>query len=223
VTIKTIVFDIGGVLAHDVWEHLFLDANGIAEKYDLPKGEIEEIGSRIWHEFAYQPETPEQNWEALEKAYWARFIAEVQKNHPFDVSPEVLIQMTDAFVNPVEGMPTLLEKLQEKGIELGICSDNNEFWFRWQMDKLELHRFFSPSKAILSCRVGAGKSSPRYEMFHAVSDAIDSSNAECLFVDNRLDNIYRSLQCGITGIHFPTSSPLGAEYVEALLEKMGVL
>jgi len=205
-----------------VWEHLLLDGDGVAPRYGLTESEVEEIGGTLWHEFAYQAETPKHNWKELEKDYWTRFIEEIQKKRHFKGSLDELIQMTDEFIRPVEGMNILLEKLQAKGIDLAICSNNNEFWFRRQMDKLELHRFFSPSKVVLSCRVGKPKSSPRYEMFHAVSDVIASSNSECVFVDDRVGNVRQALQCGITGIYFPSASPYGAQYLESLLEKMGI-
>jgi HAD superfamily hydrolase (TIGR01509 family) len=204
-----VIFDIGGVLAHDVWEHLLLDNDGIRSKYpNLGENELERIGKLLWEAFAYLPETQRSNWQALERRYWRQFIKYFGRQLPPNVSPEEFIQMTDKFIKPVEGMIPLLDRLQSKGIDLAICSNNNEFWFRRQMDKLGLHRFFSPSKIILSCRIGVSKSSPRFEMFHAAADALRVIKAKCVFVDDRDENVKRARQCGMIGILFTNAQQL---------------
>lgn len=204
---KAVIFDIGGVLAHDVWQHLLLDNDGVRSKYpDLDENELERVGKLLWEAFAYLPETQRSNWQALERQYWGQFIRYFDGHLPQNVSTEEFIQMTDDFIRPVEGMIPLLERLQLKGIDLAICSNNNEFWFRRQMDKLGLHRFFSPSKIILSCRIGVSKSSPRFEMFHAATDALRVVKAQCVFVDDKDHNVKRAQQCGMIGILF-TNAP----------------
>ena len=208
--ITAAIFDIGGVLAHDVWEHMLLDKpDGIASRYGLdrcgPDGNlVERVGALLWEAFAYRPATQHNDWQALEIQYWRQFIGFIWgRQPPSDVSVDNFIQMTDDFINLVDaGMICLLERLQSRGIDLAICSNNNEFWFRRQMDKLSLHRFFSPSKVILSCRIGVSKSSPRFEMFHAVVDALRVAKSQCVFVDDRKDNVDRAKQFGIAAVRF---------------------
>jgi putative hydrolase of the HAD superfamily len=134
------------------------------------------------------------------------------------LSVDDFIQMSDRFIRPVEGMTSLLARLQAKGIELAICSNNSEFWYRRQMEKVGLNRFFSPSKVILSCRVGVSKSSPGFELFHAVTDALSVASADCIFVDDRDSNVSRARECGMVGICFT-----GAENLETSLKQNGAL
>jgi len=218
VAIKAVIFDIGGVLAADVWEHLLLDDDGVAARYHLDKERIREIGEDLWKQFIHRPATDQENWERVEKEYWGAFI----ENSRLQVTVSDLIQLSDTFIRPVPGMAELLERLRSAGIDLAICSNNTEFWFRRQMDKLGLQRFFRPERVVLSCRLGVSKSSPRHEMFQSAVDALQIGKEACIFVDDREENIRCALEFGLAGIVFPSHSESGAACVEAVLDKMGV-
>lgn len=217
--VKAVVFDVGGVLAYDVWEHLLLDEkNGVVSIYNLKAEQVRKVGQDLWTKFACRVTVEENDWKRLEEEYWEHFI---ERFH-LSVSVSDFVQLTDQFIRPVEGMTQLLERIQSKGIDLAICSDNTEFWFKRQEVKLGLHRFFSPSKVILSSRIGTSKSNPGFEMFQAVINSLGVDKRHCLFVDDREENIQQGLRFGIAGIIFPSHSQYGAQYLEALLEKIGV-
>lgn len=218
--IKAVIFDVGGVLAHDVWEHLFLDREaGVASILNLDVEQVQRAGQDLWEKFAYRSTTEENGWKELEKEYWDLFLGRFQ----LSMSADDLIRLTEQFVQPVEGMIQLLECLQSEAIEMAICSNNTEFWFKRQMNKLGLHRFFSSGRVILSTRIGVSKSSPGFEMFQAAIGALGIEKDFCIFVDDRVENIQRALQFGLTGIVFPSHSKYGAKYLRALLDKMGLL
>lgn len=218
--IKAVIFDIGGVLAYDVWENLLLSAeDGIASIYNLDKEQVQIVGENLWEQFAYRKLAGENGWQELEREYWELLV----KRLDLPLSIEEYIQLTDKFICPIDGMSNLLELLQLKGIELAICSNNTEFWCRRQMDKLNLHQFFDPGRVILSSRVGFSKSSPGFEMFKAVVSALGVPKEFCVFVDDREESIERALQFGLTGIIFPSHSKYGYHYLITLLEKMNVL
>jgi hypothetical protein len=51
--VKAVIFDMGGVLARDVWEHLLPE--GIAPKYSLDdKNLVWKVGALLWEAFAYR-------------------------------------------------------------------------------------------------------------------------------------------------------------------------
>lgn len=114
-------------------------------------------------------------------------------------------------------MNGFLKNLQSKGIRLGICSNNNEFWFRRQMDTLNLYQYFNPSGIILSCRVGVSKSSKRYEMFHTVVKAMGLLPSELVYVDDRDPNVQRAKECGMEGFEFNETQ--GVTALEKFLKK----
>jgi FMN phosphatase YigB (HAD superfamily) len=217
--IKAVIFDIGGVLAYDVWEHLFLDKeHGIATRFNLDADQVRKVGKELWERFSCQAAIGEQDWSKLEEEYWNCFIERFHLSIPMSS----FIQMTDKFIKPVQEMPQLLEKLRLTEVDLAICSNNTEFWFKRQLDKLGLYKFFPPDKIILSSRIGIQKSSQGFEMFHAIMNALKLDKAHCIFIDDRQENIQQSLTYGLTGIIFPSHATYGARYLEVLLQKMGI-
>jgi len=218
-TIKAIIFDIGGVLAYDVWEHLFFDPDGIVALYQLNNEMVYKIGAKLWGEFAYQNIGIESSWEKTEENYWQRFIEESHLELPVDI----FIQLTDKFIKPVIGMSKLLERLKAKNVDLAICSNNTEFWFERQRRKLGFDEYFKTEKTILSSRVGFSKSSTGFEMFQTVVSALNAEKQNCIFVDDRKENISNALEYGITSIFFPSHSEFGADYLSNLFIKMDIL
>lgn len=205
--IEGLIFDVGGVLAPDVWENVLPARDkegGIAAKFNLDKDYVHRVGKLLWEAFAYRPEGPHTTWRELEQQYWNLFIKFFwEKSPPNNVSTEEFIKMTVAIIKPIhQEMERFLKDLQSNGIRLGICSNNNEFWFRRQMDILNLHQYFNPSSVVLSCRIGVSKSSKRYEMFHAAVRAIGLPPSKCVYVDDRDSNVGRANECGMHGIKF---------------------
>lgn len=205
--IEGVIFDVGGVLADDIWEHLLPcrdKVGGIRDKFGLNKEEVHKIGKLLWGVFAHTPEVPRATWRDLERRYWKLFINFFwPREPPAGASIDEFIQMTGRYIKMVDPeMPNLLGTLLTRGISLGVCSNNNEFWFRRQFSQLNLYQYFSPSKVILSCRVGASKSSKGYEMFHAAVDAMNVHKSRCCFIDDRPENIDRATTFGLKGIRF---------------------
>ncbi|HEV2863339.1 MAG TPA: HAD-IA family hydrolase [Pyrinomonadaceae bacterium] len=217
---QALIFDVGGVLAHDVWENLLLDKKkGVASKFNLDVKEVRKVAKSLWAEYAHRPLNIKDDWEVLEREYWDSFIRHFQLSEPADY----FINLTEKFIRPVPGMLELLERLHSRGVRLAICSNNTEFWFNRQTHKLNLGRFFQPGNIILSSRVGASKSSPDYEMFKTVISALNMDKSDCIFVDDRQETVTHGVEFGITGIIFPSHSEQGALYLEALLRRMNVL
>lgn len=220
--IKGAIFDIGGVLAHDVWEHLLLSVpHGIASKYNLSCGEVEKIGKVLWKKFATRKANSSQDREKYEREYWEEFKTSIPRL-PNSISVESLISMSEGFVQHVneKDMSPILERLRDKGVGLAICSNNNEFWFHRQMTKLDLNKFFDEDKVVLSCHEGVEKSDKTLKMFHVAARKLRLAATDCVFIDDRMENINRALDCGMTGIWFPSGSSDGARYLNAVLQKL---
>ena len=222
--IKAAIFDIGGVLAHDVWEHLLLSVpHGVASKYNLSPESVEKVGKDLWKRYAKLDASAPQDRNNCEREYWLRFKASFPQLAD-SVSVESLISMSDTFVQPVneKDMPPILKRLKDKKVGLAICSNNNEFWFHRQWTKLDLKRFFDDDKVVLSCREGVEKSDSTFKMYQVAVEKLGLDAKECAFVDDRMENINRAIECGMTGILFPSGSPDGARYLNVLLHKLGL-
>ena len=205
---RAVIFDVGGVLARDIWEYLFDD---LAADHRLDREALHAAGRLLWETFAYVPETPANTWRDMERRYWELFLSMFPQLRSRNVSLESLVALTDRYVVPVEGMRPILEALRERGIPLVVCSNNNEIWWPRQAEKLELARFFPESKLVLSSRVGAPKNSPGLEMFKAAVAAAAVAPGDCFFVDDRMENIERARSFGIDAVLFRGAAALRAE------------
>jgi FMN phosphatase YigB (HAD superfamily) len=184
-----------------------------------------ELGEDLWKRFDKRKGDPGD----LEQDYWCQFV-----QHPRcppslrPLPPPTFIDKTDAFIRSVNAGKTidLLEWLVAKGVHLGICSNNNEFWFLRQAMKLGLYRFLCPSHVTLSCHHGVTKGDAKHGdfwLFLIAAHSLGLHPTECVFVDDRPDNVFYAVQCDMTGVLFPTeqlaSKPQhGTEYVRRLLE-----
>jgi FMN phosphatase YigB (HAD superfamily) len=72
----------------------------------------------------------------------------------------------------------------------------------------------------LSCRVGVPKRSEDLTMFQAVTHALRANKNECIFIDDREENIEKALRFGLLSIFFPSHKLFGAEYLRKIFENM---
>ena len=193
------VLDVGGVLAHNMWEPMLGD---LAERYGLDFHEVSEAGLLLWETFAYVPETPANTWRDMEKRYWEIFLRMFPTLRAKGLSVEILIQRTDDYVIPMPGMRPILEQLRARGVPLLICSNNNEIWWPRQAKALALDEFFAPNNVILSSRVGAPKESPRLEMFRAVVGAAGLPASACFYTDDRQPIVDHAVEFGLDAMLF---------------------
>ena len=199
-----VIFDVGGVLAHNMWEPMFDD---LAVRYRLKKRRLQEVGRLLWETFAYVPETPANTWRDMERRYWQLFLLIAR----IPTTVEKLIALTDRYVVPVEGMRPILDALQARGTRLVVCSNNNEIWWPRQAKALRLEKYFPEKRLVLSSRIGAPKNSPRLEMFRAAVAAAGVPAASCFFVDDRRENVVRARRYGIDALLFRGPERFAAE------------
>ena len=222
--IKAVIFDIGGVLAHNVWEHLFFDEDGICNRFDLPREKLQTIGRRLYEEYAYRVIPRASDWRSLEKEYWRKFISEFRAELPQSIQEDDLIHFSEDFVREVNSneITPLLRELRSGNVNLAICSNNTPFWFERAKAKLKLQDFFNENNIVLSYDVGVPKSHQNCAMFNAVIERMGAEKKEAVFIDDREDNISRAESCGIKGILFDTYSPDNVKMLRRALGEAGV-
>ena len=60
-------------------------------------------------------------------------------------------------------------------------------------------------------------------MYEKCIEALGIAASECVYIDDRLGNVTRAVELGMTGILDPSHSELGTQYLEKLLQAMGIL
>jgi FMN phosphatase YigB (HAD superfamily) len=198
--IKAVFFDIGGIIIQDPWEWMMVDSeNNISEMFGLDPEEVASIGKEVWG--GYDKVNP-PDYHSFELQYWNDFLSKIS-NKPDSLTPEYVIARANEYLTPInEGVILkLLQELREKGVVLGICSNNTEFWFQRQKMVFDFDRLFDEKQIILSQRVGLTKSGDPEEMFSLVRDSAQVDFEEIAFVDDRKNNIESATTQGIRAIY----------------------
>jgi len=218
--IKGVIFDIGGVLAADVWESLFLEPESeLASRFNVDQEKADIVGRTLWDEFSRNTRFATLSWREQEQSYWRE--VSTQLSIPYDY--EVFEKITEKYIRPNPGMSVLIKRLVTNHITLAICSNNTEFWFERQMRKLNIKEYFNPDRIILSNRIGASKGETTRKMFLKVSESLRLERNECLFIDDRSENIAKAVEYGFTAILFPRNCEVGAQYLTQIFTQIGVL
>lgn len=217
--IDAIIFDIGGVLAADVWEPMYFDRDfGLCKEFGLNTSVAFEVGRSLWDEFSIRKITESNDWVQLEEEYWEKFTNRFSIPYKYSFYSG----LTDKFIKPIPGMIDLLSYLNSQKISIILCSDNTEFWFERQAEKLGIQKFVPNEYIFLSNRIGKNKKDPSFEIFKKLSKKLPIHNSQFLFIDDRKKNVEIAIQFGFPSILFPSNTKTGAAYLLNKFRELGV-
>ena len=206
---KYLIFDCGGVL---VWPR--------PGDWNIPYGAVEILGERAGDIFSsryVQAHRDSARWldesqlvpdVEAERKLRLEYIRSIDALMNWRLSPARQRRLADDFTdNPrrygvFEDVDPWLKRWKGR-YGLGMLSDAMpsilQFMARWGL--LELF-----DAAVISTQVGATKPSPR--MYAAILDALGADPADCLFVDDRTDNLEGALAAGMQAVQMARPSYL---------------
>jgi len=187
-----ILFDIGGVLLTNGWDHC--ERAAVLDRFDLDKAEFEKR-----HAAANDP------WER-DTISAAAYLDETVFYEPRSFSHEDFLEAV--FAQSVElenGALRILRELAASGRYVMGCLNNearapNEYRFR----TFGLRQYFDV--ALSSCYLGMRK--PKPEIYRRAVDIIGKSPERILFIDDRAENAASAAATGMKAIWFKGAEPL---------------
>jgi putative hydrolase of the HAD superfamily len=197
-----ILFDVGGVLLTNGWDHG--ERAAAAKQFDLDLPGLEARHAEV-----------DSAWERGEitgKEYLNRVIF----NEPRSFSRGAFFSfvLSQSKVLPDGALGILKELTASKKCLVGALNnearETNEYRFR----EFGLRECFSV--ALSSCYLGLRKPGP--EIYHRALDILGRPPAKILFIDDRAENVAGATGVGMKGIQFR-----GAESLRAELESLGVV
>lgn len=199
---KVVIFDIGGVIACDVWEPMFFDSvNGLSKKFSIPSAKAKLVGEKLWRKYSVIAGNP----RSIEFDYWGEAIDMLDL--PFNV--DYYIQWSDEFIRPVVGVGELIEYLLLGGVKLGVCSNHTAFWFEKQYKQINCLKKIGRENMILSFEFGETKDSFPGKMFDAVDSLLrNNSRSEVIYVDDRQHNVDAARSHGYCSYLFKSAPEL---------------
>ena len=136
---KSVLFDVGNVIASDYWESLWLSRHvGLADRLRIPIGKAKSAGLQLWRKYDVIQANEEDYWKDASRLL----------NMTIDTSliktAEILTVKANPYISP------LLVELQKAKIDIGIISNNTTFWYAKQILMSRISEFLSSTE-------GAGK------------------------------------------------------------------
>ena len=192
--IDTIIFDIGNVISR--WDIRFLYEKLIDDPQEL-KWFLENVVTPEWH---FQHDAG-RNFAETSKELIARF-----PNHA-ELIELFYPRFNETSPGEVDGVVELIEHLNCANIPLfAISNFSAEFWPSFRADRPVFDNFVD---IIISGEEKLIK--PDAAIYQRALDRFDIAPDQCLFIDDRLDNIEAGEALGIRGHHFQDALRLEQE------------
>ncbi|MBW2968140.1 HAD family phosphatase [Candidatus Woesearchaeota archaeon] len=196
---KAVLFDVGGVLATDVFtvlDRLFADMTGT--------------------ELAEYKKARRKEWREYEKGLidGIEFMGRLKKQFKIPLEPEEMMGRSYELIKVDEDTLNLAKELGNRGFKLGVITNNSDEWSQYEKDTLGLGKHFK----IWISSSEEHKCKPCEEIYRKAADLLGLEPAECIFIDNRQKNIDGAKAAGMKGVFFKD-----ADSVRQALIKLGLL
>ncbi len=201
--IRNLIFDVGHVLLQYRWVEMFMDY-GLSEKDSRRIGE-EMFSNPIWT-------------DKFDRGIWSpeRMVEEYASYLPAEDVTYIKKFMIDARLMRGEDRTEIWEAirlLKEKGYRTYILSNYSEYLFKLHTDGTPFMDFMDG--VVVSYEPKVIK--PEREIYDYLMDKYDLRFEECIFFDDRLENIEKGHELGMDGV-WVTSRKMLADSLESLLK-----
>ncbi len=187
--IKAIIFDVGGVITKNVGGFKIL-AEQLNIDYDLIV--------KIWNENNAKLDTHKMTTE--------EFLNIVKTKSK--IKSDIIGAWKNIYYNFIEcdaDVLKIIEKLKAK-YRLAIISNATEFHSKLKLEKGVYSHF---DVVVLSYQVGLAK--PQKEIFEHALNKLKLNAGECIFIDDKIENIAAAKSLGFKAIHFKDAEQLASE------------
>jgi putative hydrolase of the HAD superfamily len=195
---KTIIFDLGGVLVHLDWDKVCASLTCLSNlsygtvMKEVQNGPIVEA-SMLGHL------TPQEFHRSL--------CAQINIDVPFDR----FIDIWNGLLSPDEDMASFVEELGADH-HLALASNTDATHFAYSREHFGVMQAFD--QFFLSYEMGLLKPDPAY--FHHVLYGLWASPANCIFIDDRPENVRSARNLGIIGLVFKSIDKLKSDLAAIL-------
>lgn len=197
-----ILFDVGGVLLTNGWDHG--ERAAAAVKFGLDGEELEARNAKVYA--AWESDEIDRN-QYLDAAVFYE---------PRNFSPGEFFEfiLAQSKLLPCGALEILKEISASNQYLVGALNNEARETNDFRFGKFGLRRYFKV--ALSSCYVGLRKPDPA--MYRRALDILGSDPGRTLFIDDRQENVDGAVGVGMKAIRFT-----GADGLRSELEKLGVL
>ncbi|MGH9481765.1 MAG: HAD family hydrolase [Terriglobales bacterium] len=193
--ITTLLFDLGGVVLSNAWDHSQRAA--VAAHFGLDPAALEARNAQ-WM-------APLETGQISLDEYLVRVVFD----KPRAFTPADLSAFIRSCSQPMPETLALLGELASAGrLRLATLNNEGRDLNQHRIARFGLKRYFSVFCS--SCYLGARKPEP--EIYRRALGILQADPGECLFIDDREENLAGAQAVGIEGLHFTSAANLRAAF-----------
>jgi len=189
-TIKTVFFDIGGVVLVDFVEQKIMD---LAEKYQKDPSDLLKAKSR------HRPLA--DLGKISDPAFWKNILAD---NKVKAVEDDWAI---DSYMQPIDAVFEIINSLKRNGYGIAVLSNDSREMSAARRQKYGFDSLFDD--VIISCEHGVVKPGP--EIYRIALKRMHCLPGDCVFIDDRQENLDTAADIGMHTILFQNADQLKNE------------
>jgi len=194
--ITTILFDVGGVLLMDFVENKIID---LAKKYNISPDLLIKAKEK------FRP--PADTGQISDPEFWIKALEYC------NVKATAEDWKLDEYMEEVDGGIEIAKTLKKNGYRIAILSNDSHEMSRQRRNKYGFDDLFH--NIYISCNYGVAK--PDLKIYKIALSELNAQPEQCVFIDDRLENIESSQQLGIHSILF-----INANQVKNDLKDLGL-
>ena len=193
--LTTMIFDLGGVLVQTHWDRV---TKPLAKMSGLTPERVEEIiAGEAGYKFMLGQSDP------------IEFHRQVTTQLALEMEPDSLFAIWSSIIAPNEGIEELVERLHGR-YRLVVGSNTDALHYTRSVEVQPALRHFDD--ALLSFELGHCK--PDSAFFELGLERLSATPEECVFIDDRQDNVQAARTLGITAIQFASTKQLESDLAE---------
>jgi putative hydrolase of the HAD superfamily len=194
--IKNVIFDVGGVLVDFRWRALMADLGMSIERQDEFEKKV--FGSKWWAEL---------DRGALAEEYVVGKLRESISEHI--EAFELIWANQEYLVESFDYSPIWMDELKAKGLKIYLLSNYPKSIFSLHEEKGKFNFIDRIDGKVVSGFVGMAK--PDEDIYRCLVDKYGLKAEECVFIDDREENIQTAKALGMKGIVFKDYEQARAE------------
>lgn len=184
--IRNIVFDIGNVLAYFRWKDLFQELGFTGEKFDrIAAATI--LHPTMWPEFDRSLMSDE---EIISRC--------VEREPGYESEIRMIFERTECLIEEYDYSYSWLKDLKERGYKIYLLSNYGKTSFEAAVTHGRFSFLPLTDGSVISYEVKIVKPEPG--IYEALMEKYDLVPEECVFLDDREDNVETALKLGFHGI-----------------------
>lgn len=195
---KTIIFDLGGVLVHLDWDKVCAPLARLSSlSYDAVRKEVQN-GPIVESSMLGHLDPPEFHVSLCAKL-------------DVDIAFDRFIDLWNGLLSANDDMTPLVQELGS-GHRLVLASNTDATHFKYSREHFDVLRSFD--HYFLSYEMGLIKPDTAY--FHRVLEGLHTTAGDCVFIDDRPENVRSAQEMGINALVFESADGLKADLEAAL-------